>query len=112
MGLPPRSYFDEGGTQRGRVERVVMVPNDGAAMCLNVTVLIYKGISDRADAFVVSLQVQGGSPTPPQTDGNQSVTDLNLRPVVIASGEQQVAVSVCSVTLPLPYGVILCSRVL
>ena len=95
MGIT-RSFFEDGGTQRGTLERIVMVPNDRTSVCLNHTVFIAKGITDRSSAFVVSLQVQNGSTTPSQTDGNQPITDLNARPVVIISGKHKVAVSVCS----------------
>lgn len=97
MGVPLRSFFEDSSSPSGTLKRAVMVPNNRATLCVNVTVLIHKTLSDRVDPFVVSLRVNGSSPTPPQTDGNQSITDLNMRPVVVTSGKQQVAVSAGSV---------------
>ena len=90
MGLPRRSFFQNSTTDTTHIlEQSVTVPNNNSALCQTHTVLIRKAVIDRESAFNVSLKAQGMTPLVPRTDGNQSISDLLARPVIIYSPDAE-----------------------
>lgn len=83
MGSSRRSFFQS--TTTAVLEQSVKVLNDNTSQCQNHTVLIHSTVIDRESEFNVSLRAQGKISSVPQSDGNQTLSDLLERPVVIYS---------------------------
>lgn len=95
VGPSRRSFFQS--TNTAILEQCVTVLNDNTPQCQNHTVLIRRTVIDRENEFNVSLQAQGKLPSVPQTDGNQPLSDLLKRPVVIYTPiDERVSVSACT----------------
>ena len=87
MGPSRRSFFQSTTCLQstGVLEQSVKVLNDNTSQCQNHTVLICRAVIDRESEFNVSLRAQGKISSVPQSDGNQTLSDLLERPVVIYS---------------------------
>ena len=83
MGSSRRSFFQS--TDTAVLKQSVKVLNDNTSQCQNHTVLIPRAVIDRESEFNVSLRAQGKISSVPQSDGNQTLSDLLERPVVIYS---------------------------
>ena len=95
MGPSRRSFFQS--TNTAVLEQSVDVFNNNTAQCQNYTVRIRRAVLDRENEFNVSLRAQGKISFIPQSDGNQPLSDLVTRPVVIYSPKAEVvSVSACT----------------
>ena len=83
MGPSRRSFFQS--TDTAVLKQSVKVLNDNTSQCQNHTVHIHRALIDRESEFNVSLRAQGKISSVPQSDGNQTLSDLLERPVVIYS---------------------------
>ena len=83
VGPSRRSFFQS--TDTAVLKQSVKVLNDNTSQCQNHTVHIHRALIDRESEFNVSLRAQGKISSVPQSDGNQSLSDLLERPVVIYS---------------------------
>ena len=83
VGPSRRSFFQS--TDTAVLKQSVKVLNDNTSQCQNHTVHIHRALIDRESEFNVSLRAQGKISSVPQSDGNQTLSDLLERPVVIYS---------------------------